>query len=407
MKDTVERTIWPDNWTEDQKKDGVQNENMFQQLIEQNNRLYEIHYEHDLTTNKLFIGRIASFIKKIIRSGLSFLIRPIIDDQNHWNASVTQSLNEMFNRLQQQSNENEQLRQTLQQQNNENEQLKQTLQQQYNEMQRDISNQFHSLYLLKKQFKNRISQEDEKDCEAKKIMEDSINESNFASEVYQDIDYFAFENYFRGSEEDIKERQKDYLKFFADKKKVIDLGCGRGEFLTLMKENGIPAIGVDIYKEYVEYGVEKGIKIVQGDAVEFLRRQETEGADGIFCAQLIEHLKTEQIISICNLAYEKLKPGGCICFETPNPCCLAIYTNSFYIDPSHIKPVHPETMKYYLKQAGFHDIQVIFTECSKVLNQLPLLRADQVENLEEFNAGIQLVSNLLFGSQDYAILAYK
>ena len=222
---------------------------------------------------------------------------------------------------------------------------------------------------------------------------------------YEDIDYFDFENHFRGSIESIKKSQEFYLKFFRDKKKVIDIGCGRGEFLSLMQDNGITAEGVDIYEPYVEYCNMKGLKAICGDGADFLAK--TEGVDGIFVGQVVEHLKPHQIIQLCNTAYERLEEGGCIIIETPNPTSLSIYTNAFYIDPSHIKPVHPLTMQYYFEKAGFKDIEIIYTENSRPPFEIPELKLEGGENTEEFNKALKKVSEMLFGSQDYAVVATK
>lgn len=165
---------------------------------------------------------------------------------------------------------------------------------------------------------------------------------------YDSIDYFDFENHFRGSIESIKKSQSCYLKYFKDKENVVDIGCGRGEFLSLLKDNGIHAKGVDVYEPYVDYCNMKGFQAICGDGVAYL--DSLDSIDGIFVGQVVEHLQTHQIIRLCNTAFEKLTNGGCLVIETPNPTSLAIYTNAFYIDPSHVKPVHPLTLKYHLEK---------------------------------------------------------
>lgn len=221
---------------------------------------------------------------------------------------------------------------------------------------------------------------------------------------YEEIDYFDFENHFRGSIDSIKKAQEAYIPYFKDKKNVIDIGCGRGEFLSLMQDNGINAVGVDIYEPYADYCRMKGLNAECGDGSEYLSK--LESVDGIFVGQVVEHLKPHQIIRLCNTAYEKLSDGGCIIIETPNPTSLSIYTNAFYIDPSHIKPVHPLTMKYYLEKAGFRNIEIIFTESSKPQVSIPPLKSD-AENIDEFNEAVKKVSDMIFGSQDYAVVAVK
>lgn len=222
---------------------------------------------------------------------------------------------------------------------------------------------------------------------------------------YEEIDYFDFENHFRGSIENIKKAQQIYLKYFENKSHVLDIGCGRGEFLSLLKENGVNAEGADIYEPYVDYCRMNGFKAVCADGTDYL--DSMKEVDGIFVGQVVEHLEPHQIIRLCNTAYKKLSEGGCIVIETPNPTSLAIYTNAFYIDPSHVKPVHPLTMKYYLEKAGFKNIEIIYTEGSRPPHRIPELKCSAAENSDEFNAAMKTVSDIIFGSQDYAVAAVK
>ncbi len=221
---------------------------------------------------------------------------------------------------------------------------------------------------------------------------------------YNIIDYLDFENEFRGSTELISQRQKQYIPYFKEKKSILDIGCGRGEFLELMKEEGINAIGVDTYEDFISLCRIKGFEVVKADGLEYLKNCKL--VDGIFLGQVVEHLKLNEIIELCNLAYQKLETGGCIIIETPNPKSLLTFANSFYIDPSHEKPVHPYSLRYYLKKAGFNDIKIIYTEESKEASIVPLLDSS-ASNIDDFNASLKRVSDVLFGSQDYAIIAIK
>lgn len=230
------------------------------------------------------------------------------------------------------------------------------------------------------------------------------NTSAMPAQTYDTIEYFDFENHFRGSVEQIKNAQRQYLPYFTGKQHVLDLGCGRGEFLSLMQEQGIPAVGVDVYEPYVEYCTMQGLKAVCGDGVTYLSKMDK--ADGIFVGQVVEHLTPEQIMTLCRIAHEKLENGGCLVVETPNPTSLSIYTNAFYIDPSHVKPVHPLTMQYYLEKAGFTKTEIIYTESSRPVQTIPELRCPG-ENVAEFNAAMQETAKMLYGSQDYAIVAVK
>jgi O-antigen chain-terminating methyltransferase len=223
---------------------------------------------------------------------------------------------------------------------------------------------------------------------------------------YTAIDYFDFENRFRGPIESVKQAQRIYLPYFSGKQYVLDFGCGRGEFLSLMREEGIPAVGVDVYEPYVDYCNMQGLSAVCGDGMAYLRS--LEKVDGIFLGQVAEHLQTEQLTALCSLAYDKLEEGGCLVLETPNPTSLAIYTNAFYLDPSHVRPVHPLTLQYLLQKAGFRNTKLLFTEQSRPPYSIPALEVPGAEETcTAFNEAMQRVSELLYGSQDYAAIAIK
>ncbi|MSS10802.1 methyltransferase domain-containing protein [Clostridium sp. WB02_MRS01] len=219
---------------------------------------------------------------------------------------------------------------------------------------------------------------------------------------YNCIDYFEFEDNFRGSREDIKNRQTIYLPYFSGKNNVYDLGCGRGEFVELLTENKIGVTGIDSYHEFVDYCQEFNLNVHYGEALEKLKN--VDKVDGIFLGQVVEHMPLRHVITILETAYEKLEDGCYIIIETPNPLSLSIFTQSFYIDPSHNKPVHPYLLRYLTQKAGFRSVELLFTEASKFPVNIPEISG---ENAEEFNSSMNIVSNFLFGSQDYALIARK
>ena len=233
----------------------------------------------------------------------------------------------------------------------------------------------------------------------------SIPAAAASGSEYDCIDYFDFENHFRGSRAAIKDVQTQYLPYFEGRSNVLDLGCGRGEFLELLGEHGIDATGVECYPEFAEFCRMRNLKVAEEDALSYLRTQEKVG--GIFAGQLIEHLKFNQIVELCELGYEKLEDGGYLIMETPNPMSLAIYTHAFYMDPSHNKPIHPFTMEYFMKKVGFKEVEILFTESSRYPVEIPKLAGENIENLEAFNKSMEEVSHTLFGSQDYAIIGRK
>ena len=235
-----------------------------------------------------------------------------------------------------------------------------------------------------------------------------VREKEQSSEnAYTVLDYFKFQNDFRGTRATISERQEMYLPYFRDSKgPVLDIGCGRGEFLRLMKDNDIPAFGVDLYPEYVVEGELNGLDIRNGDGVAFLKDADMQFG-GIFACQVIEHISFVQLQELCKAAYEKLLPGGHLILETPNPTCLSIYTTTFYTDPTHVKPIHPMLLEYLLREVGFGEVQILFPENSVTGISLPEIEGDGIKNLEEVNRAIRQVSDLLYGCLDYAVIAKK
>jgi SAM-dependent methyltransferase len=197
-----------------------------------------------------------------------------------------------------------------------------------------------------------------------------------------DMDYFAFEERFRGSRTEIKNRQFKYFQFFEHCTNVLDIGCGRGEFLELLKDHEIPGVGIDINKDMVNYCNSKGFTAVRGDAIIYLCSLDDNYLDGIFSDQVIEHLTPDYLIRLVNLAYKKLKTDTHIVLGTMNilnPRGLA----NFFVDPTHVSPIHPEYIKYCLETTGFRNIQILFrtydereNESSKV--NLELVAADYV-----------------------------
>jgi glycosyltransferase involved in cell wall biosynthesis/SAM-dependent methyltransferase len=164
--------------------------------------------------------------------------------------------------------------------------------------------------------------------------------------------YRSFEDLFRGPEEMIRTRQRVYLDLLGDRQPVLDAGCGRGEFLDLLAERGIPARGVDLDPEMVERCREKGHEVEQGDLLAALEATAPASLGAIFSAQVIEHLEFGQLRELLRLALSRLQPGGLLIAETVNPHSAAAL-KAFWVDPSHVQPLFPETMLALCSLAGF------------------------------------------------------
>ncbi len=176
-----------------------------------------------------------------------------------------------------------------------------------------------------------------------------------------DEDYRSFQNRFRGDPEGITERMREHVARFENVGGMVaDLGCGRGEFLDLLAEAGIDAIGVEINNADVEECRRRGHDAVVADLFDWLGEQENDSLGGVFMAQVIEHLVPTDWQRFVELAAAKLKAGGRLVVETINPESLYALTRAYVIDPTHIRPVHPELLSFLARRAGLHPVDVEF-----------------------------------------------
>jgi SAM-dependent methyltransferase len=171
--------------------------------------------------------------------------------------------------------------------------------------------------------------------------------------------YISFENIFRGSEEMIRNRQRNYLDVLRNHSPVVDLGCGRGEMLDLLKEIGTPAVGVDVDPGMVERVLAKGHSVKRCDAVKYLAEQPDASIGAIFCAQVIEHLEFDHLLKLLRLTIRKLKPDGVFIAETVNPHSHRAL-KTFWVDLTHNKPIFPEVLVALCRQVGYREAIVRF-----------------------------------------------
>lgn len=207
------------------------------------------------------------------------------------------------------------------------------------------------------------------------------------------LDYLRFADRFRGAEEYVRTKQQFYVERFRGCKSVLDVGCGRGEFLEVLCEAEIPAQGIDLSAECVAVCRAKELAAREADLFEYLASSPAV-FDGIFCSQVIEHLSPDRLPDFVRLAAGALCRGGLLAVETPNPECLAIFASHFYLDPTHTRPVPAPLMSFYLEEAGFGRIEV--HPLSPAVETMPSL----AELPEAFREGF-------FGGLDYAILARR
>lgn len=214
------------------------------------------------------------------------------------------------------------------------------------------------------------------------------------SQRHVPLDYPKFAERFRGSEEYVKAGQQLYLPSFKGCRNVLDIGCGRGEFLETMRDASIPARGIDIGAESVAACKLKGLDAEIADVFPYLASVEEGTLDGIFCSQVVEHLPPERLPELVRLCAERLARGGVIVIETPNPECLAIFGTHFYLDPTHTRPVPHPLLMFYMEEYG--------------IGQMELRRlSPAVETMPSLGSLPDDFRGAFFGALDYAVIGRK
>jgi SAM-dependent methyltransferase len=202
-------------------------------------------------------------------------------------------------------------------------------------------------------------------------------------------DYFAFESRMRASTDEIRRRQRPYVDDFRDAAPVLDAGCGRGEFLGLLREAGIEARGVDADADMVAFARGEGLDVEQNDVIAHLDGLDDGALGGVFAAQLVEHLPPAVLLRFLELAHAKLRPGGVLVAETINPLSPLALRN-YFADLTHAQPLVPETLALLARHAGFADVETRF-----------LNAPDPVEGIDP------RLNEILFAPLDYAIVARR
>ena len=241
-------------------------------------------------------------------------------------------------------------------------------------------------------------------AEAKKRFPDPISRSQIQEMVneenhFLDAMYASFEDQFRGTRDDIKNRQSVYLSYIKEIEAgragspIIDIGCGRGEWLELLKEQGFVAKGVEANRVLAEECRDRGLSVTLGEGVAVLREEKREAYGGVTGFHMVEHLPLNALIAFFDESFRVLKPGGIIIFETPNPDNILVGCRNFYIDPTHQKPIPSTTLRSIAEARGFQNTEILR------LHPTPYYSRDETVK--------EPLKSLLYGPQDYALIGYK
>jgi O-antigen chain-terminating methyltransferase len=258
----------------------------------------------------------------------------------------------------------------------------------------DIQNQNRRLQLLLEEAKKRLP---EPFCV--KQIEDIIKEEDHLLDAM----YVAFEDRFRGTRQDIIEKQKVYLPYIQKVKSntedflVLDAGCGRGEWLELLKRYCIRGLGVDTNRVMVKQCEEYSLNVIEGDVIESLQDFPSNYFGAVTAFHLIEHFPFDVLVKFLDETVRVLKPGGIAIFETPNPENIFVGACAFYLDPTHRQPLPGQMMKFLAEARGLYEVEIMYLN---PYDEEFKLKEDESELAKRFES-------YFYGPRDYAIIGYK
>ena len=214
--------------------------------------------------------------------------------------------------------------------------------------------------------------------------------------------YSDFEARFRGEAAAVKEKLQRYLPYFNEHDNILDIGCGRGEFVELLSKAGKQAEGIDSSDSMLTIAQEQGLtNCFKSDALGYLKNKAAESLGGIFSAQVIEHFTPDYLREVLLACRRVLKPGSPILLETINPASLFAMAHIFSLDITHQKPLHPEYMRYLLENSGFSQVDVIFLD--EMTEEKLVELGPHHELAKEFNTNVDKLNQLLYSAPTYAI----
>jgi 2-polyprenyl-3-methyl-5-hydroxy-6-metoxy-1,4-benzoquinol methylase len=260
----------------------------------------------------------------------------------------------------------------------------------------------HKLYLLDQQRRlSKLLEEARKrfpEPMSAQQLEGMINEEDHLLDAL----YSAFEDQFRGTREDIKQRLSVYLPYIekltgnSDGAVLLDLGCGRGEWLELLRENSYPAKGVDQNRVMIHRCSEMNLDVIESDAIAYLKNQQANRFKVITGFHIVEHIPFKAMLDLLDESLRLLTPGGMIIFETPNPENLIVGSCNFYLDPTHRRPIPPPQLLFMVEQRGFVKAQILRLH---PFGEFLVPPSDSGYN--------EKIRNLFSNAQDYSVIAYK
>lgn len=344
------------------------------------------------------IPKLVAYAQKIMRRLLRWYINPIVAQQNEFNAAATDLLASHQARLDELTTSLEALTARLS-----------GFDARWTALQSQIETELETTRLRMQRLEN---------WRRESVTHDEASPSEEKSPGK--IDYFLLGALYRNRYQ-MAERLNDYddvlVKLASATRPllpVLDIGCGRGEFVGHMNALGLPAYGIDLDADALAIGREQGLDLRQVDAISHLKALSDNGLSAVTMIQVVEHFEPEALMELLYLIERKLQPGGLILAETVNSECLYALINWYLRDPSHRTPLHSATLRFLIMQAGFHQIETRFLHPVPEAERLQTNISGE-EALDPAVAALaaqirhntERLNHLLYGPQDYAVLAYK
>jgi SAM-dependent methyltransferase len=225
----------------------------------------------------------------------------------------------------------------------------------------------------------------------------------------QDSAYTAFENRFRGSREEVRRRQADYVELLTGHAPVVDLGCGRGELLELLRAAGIEARGVEGNTSAAQECQAKGLDVTHGDLVAYIEQQPAGSLGAVFAAQVAEHLPPPALQALLAAAHKALAKDGLLVLETPNVASAFGFFDVYIRDLTHERPLHPETLRFLAAAAGFSEARIEMRSPVPDDVKLHLVPTGGLPPpvVKALNENVARLNALLFAPLDYTLVARR
>jgi O-antigen chain-terminating methyltransferase len=214
----------------------------------------------------------------------------------------------------------------------------------------------------------------------------------------------------------------DYVRLFTGRQDVLDVGCGRGEFLQLLREHGIGGRGIDLNHEMIAECRAAGLEVGEADALTYLRGLPEGSLGGLIAAQVVEHLAPDYLLAFIDEAFRTLRPGSPIALETINVTSWSAFFTSYLRDLTHVRPVHPDTLRFVVSAAGFLDAEIQLRaplpDSEKLLSTPRVTREVDLATAgpegrgllalaDAFDRNVERLNTQLYGPLDYAVIAWR